>query len=83
VDWPKLKAGFAEPVAGAVSVAGFSKEVVWPKPKDGFLDTGSSGFGSGVALESPNLNVGAGAGVEEALVEVAPKLNVGALEVAD
>lgn len=64
-------------------MAGLSKEMVWPNPKDGFFDAGSSIFDSGAAFVSPNLNAGAGAGVEEALFDVLPKLKVGALEVAD
>lgn len=64
-------------------MADLSKEVVWPNPKDGLFDAGSSAFGSGAALIPPNLNVGAGAGVGEALADVLPKLKVGALEVAD
>lgn len=63
--------------------AGLPKEEVWPNPKLGFgLTVVSSGFASVTALVSPNLKRGvdAGAGAEDgAVVEVLPKLKVGAL----
>lgn len=79
---PKLQAGFADSTAGALPVAGLPKELGWPNPNDGFFEGGSSVSESGAVLVSPNLNVGAGAGVAVAPLFVSlPKLKVGALVV--